>query len=106
MSESIKTYNDKYYCTICGNHKDNHIDEHMVVNGEDKAMRTKTEEKAFDDITIDEHGRWTQVCKKHGKQYKSLGIYLDDHGSGACGVIGCWKESDHYLQLEDFNHGN
>lgn len=58
-------------------------------------------ETIFDDIVLDEFGVWTQLCKKHIPTHSKYGIYLDDIGSGICGVIGCEEESDNYLQLFD-----
>jgi hypothetical protein len=38
---------------------------------------------------------WTQMCSEHAKGISER--YQDDHGSGTCAVVGCCKESDHYI---------
>lgn len=55
----------------------------------------------FDDIVIDEDGqKWTQLCLDHQLQLqKENHIRLSEGGSGTCGVKGCQKEADYYLDF-------
>lgn len=52
----------------------------------------------LDDVVKDDNGQWTQLCTDHAKEMGEEG-YLDDVGSGICGVKGCQKESVFYLDL-------
>ena len=63
----------------------------------------------FDDfVSYDEEERkeygdwgWSQLCPKHAKGIKALhgdGM-LDDGGSGICGVEGCNRDSDYYIDF-------
>jgi hypothetical protein len=54
----------------------------------------------FDDTTIDEDGNiWSQVCKKCINKYEFNNAYLEDHGDGICGVLGCDCEETVYIDF-------
>ena len=62
----------------------------------------------FDDITFNEDfSCWSQVCPKCQSKYKNkIGEYLDDHGSGACGIEGCNNPSFDgtvYINIPNFD---
>jgi len=54
---------------------------------------------AFDDITVDEYGEWSQICQE----------CLDNHNLHAredypgeectCGVVGCQNQADYYIDF-------
>lgn len=48
----------------------------------------------------DLNGYWTQLCPEHSKQVTEKN-QLDDVGYGICGVKGCWRESEHYLDFDN-----
>ena len=55
----------------------------------------------LDDFTKGDEGMWTQVCDLHSKEFDYAD--LDDVGQGICGVKGCLKESNYYVDnLEDY----
>lgn len=53
----------------------------------------------FDDYTSGDEGVWTQVCKHCARKYNIDEKYLDECGSGICGVQGCNNEADFYLDF-------
>lgn len=58
----------------------------------------------FDDFVDDEHGHvWTQICprcvNKHSKVI--LQKWLDDGAGGICGVQGCKREAEYYLDFPE-----
>ena len=63
-------------------------------------------EKTFDDTEWTDqrvHGftsQWTQVCEEHVALAKTFG-QLDEEGSGICGVLGCHKAAEHYLDFTE-----
>lgn len=56
---------------------------------------------AFDDYTNGEEGVWTQICKDCVEKYNIDKKYLDECGSGICGVKGCNNEADFYLDFPE-----
>ena len=43
---------------------------------------------------------WTQVCDKHAKKFGLIDSYFEEGaGHGICGIVGCYKESDHYYDF-------
>lgn len=54
----------------------------------------------FDDVTADEDGhKWTQVCRYCKNKYSIPDNLLDECGSGICGIKGCNREADYYLDF-------
>ena len=53
----------------------------------------------FDDVTCDEHGKWSQLCKQCKTNLSIDEKLLDDNGSGVCGVEGCENEAFYYIDF-------
>ncbi|PGK51884.1 hypothetical protein CN918_29270 [Priestia megaterium] len=53
----------------------------------------------FDDVITNE-GTWSQICKAHAVELKIDNSMLDEAGSGICGVRGCSKESNYYVDFK------
>ena len=58
-------------------------------------------EVIFDDLVVEENGKWTQVCANCSKKYAELG-HLDEIPIAhlICGANGCKNEALYYLDLE------
>jgi hypothetical protein len=55
----------------------------------------------FEDFVVGDYGLWSQICDSCISEHQIDGAFLDDVGSGLCGVKGCDNESDNYI---DFPH--
>lgn len=59
-------------------------------------------ETVFDDLVVEENGKWTQVCNECAKNYSELGILDDIPIAGLiCGTKGCENEALYYLDLKN-----
>ena len=59
----------------------------------------------FDDYTKnDDSSYWSQICPQCAKKHSINPKYLDDSGSGICGVYGCECNSDDIVYI-DFPKG-
>lgn len=61
-------------------------------------------ENTLDDWTRNEPDKdlsygWTQVCEYHATQFPTCMIDYNS-GHGICGVKGCNKEADHYVDFD------
>jgi hypothetical protein len=58
----------------------------------------------LDDFTREENDDrmtvWTQVCDKHLKDFPDCTHDIGS-GHGICGVKGCLKESEHYIDFDE-----
>jgi hypothetical protein len=53
----------------------------------------------FDDVVTDYNGhQWTQICTEHIEKLSEENKRISD-GQGICGVVGCAKESEYYLDF-------
>jgi hypothetical protein len=56
----------------------------------------------FDDFVINEDGtEWSQICLECVDKHKISTFYLDNEGSGICGVEGCHNEADFYIDFDE-----
>ena len=58
-------------------------------------------ELIFDDLVVEDNGKWTQVCNNCAKIYAELG-HLDEISitNIICGTKGCKNEALYYLDLK------
>jgi hypothetical protein len=56
----------------------------------------------FDDAIVDDLGACSQMCPECIKKYGIPKGLLEDHGSGICGVEGCWNNYDEDEGIETF----
>ena len=61
-------------------------------------LKHNESDTVFDDYTIKEDKHyWSQMCDGHSKKFNYA---LDENvGNGTCGVVGCYKEADHYVDM-------
>jgi hypothetical protein len=43
----------------------------------------------FDDVTMDDGHKWSQICKSCSEKVSVSNKMISDPGSGICGVEGC-----------------
>jgi hypothetical protein len=58
-------------------------------------------ETVFDDLVVEENGKWTQVCDECSKKHSELGILEEiPIADLICGIKGCENEAFYYLDLK------
>ncbi len=55
----------------------------------------------FDDVTMDDGHKWSQICKSCSEKVSVSNKMISDPGSGICGVEGCGNEADYYIDFPD-----
>jgi len=58
----------------------------------------------FDDATPkenDDYNAWSQICQGCKDKHNISIDYLDNNGSGICGVEGCNNESGYYIDFPE-----
>jgi hypothetical protein len=58
-----------------------------------------------DGNTVENEGEgchyWSGICKEHVNKYSLGDDLLDEGGSGTCGIKGCNREADYYIDFHD-----
>lgn len=54
----------------------------------------------FNDTTQDEVSHWAGICQECVTKHNISEKYLDEGGSGICGVAGCSNEADYYIDFK------
>jgi hypothetical protein len=67
-------------------------------------MRYKYKEIIFDDVVLksaDGLNNWSQICHRCKVRHNIDEKKLDNFGSGTCGIEGCNREAEYYIDFED-----